>query len=263
MRKLDCEETQNLLDAFADNALDGVTSLAVQEHLDTCSSCRSHWEWNQELTGSLKRLKEATPCVDARLRLSALSSPGFKLPGLWFTTGLRRYVAAMAILLVGLLSGASWLLWQTPATPAAMHFVRDHGASHQADHGNRLVTTDPVQAISWLTERLNADYVIPAQALEGFELEGVRICHMGSAPVAHVMYEKEGRRISFYLTEQSLASLRGLDHAKERGYGSVKTGECEGKPLAIWSREKRSYILVGDVPPNDLLALANQFSAQL
>jgi predicted anti-sigma-YlaC factor YlaD len=36
MLKLSCQEAQSLLDAFHDNELDGVNSLAVQEHLDEC-----------------------------------------------------------------------------------------------------------------------------------------------------------------------------------------------------------------------------------
>ncbi len=263
MRKLDCGETQNLLDAFADNALDGVTSLAVQDHLDACVHCRRHWQWNKELTGSLRRLAEATPSADASLRDSIFATPEKNLIG--FVPQLWRRPVAAAILLVLLMGSAALFLWK-PSAPAAMDFVRDHVVAHQPDDVHYLAANDPIQVQDWLADRLRASFVIPKQAPDGFRLAGVRICRMGTAPVAQVMYEKGGHRLSFYLTEQSLEPLCGLDHSERHAAGpsaAVRTGECEGKPLAVWSRADRSYVLVGDVSPEELLALANRFFVQL
>jgi predicted anti-sigma-YlaC factor YlaD len=60
MPKLNCQEAQNLLEAFHDNELDGVSSLAVQEHLDECPYCRRQWRWLCEVEASLQRLCEST-----------------------------------------------------------------------------------------------------------------------------------------------------------------------------------------------------------
>jgi len=263
MRKLDCEETQNLLDAFADNALDGVTSLAVQDHLDTCVHCRRHWQWNKELAGSLSRLAEATPSADASLRARVLESPKKNLFEFWSVPRLRRRLAAAAIFIALLAGGAALLFRQQSSPPAAMDFVRNHSVSHEPDDKNYLTTSDHAQAQDWLTERLHVGLLIPKQAPDGFQLAGVRICRMRAAPIAQVIYEKDGQRLSFYLTEQSLASLSGLDHAERHVASPVRTGECEGKHLAVWSQADRSYVLVGDVSPDDLLELANRLSAEV
>jgi anti-sigma factor RsiW len=263
MRKLDCGETQNLLDAFVDNALDAVTSLAVQEHLDTCLHCRCHWRWNKELTRSLSRLAEATPAADTSLRANVLESSEKGLFELWLVPRVRRRLAAATIFIALLAGSAALLVLQQSSPPAAMDFVRNHTISHEPSDKNYLTTSDPAWAQDWLTERLHRGLVIPKQAPDGFRLGGVRICHMGAAPVAQVIYEKEGQRLSFYMTEHSLASLRGIDHAERHIASPVRTGECEGKRLAFWSQANRSYVLVGDVSSNDLLALANRLSAQL
>ena len=263
MCKLDCEETQKLLDAFVDNALDAMTSLAVQDHLDTCDHCRRHWQWNKELARSLGRLTEATPAADTSLRVSVLESRKKTLFELWFVPRLRRRLAAAAIFIALLAGGAALLFRQQSSPLAAMDFVRNHSVLHEPDDKNSLTTSDLAKAQNWLTERLRGALVIPKQAPDGFQLAGVRICRMGAAAVAQVIYEKDGQRLSFYLTEQSLASLSGLDHAERHVASPVRTGECEGKRLAVWSQGDRSYVLVGDVLPNDLLALANRLSAQL
>ncbi len=262
MRKLDCEETRNLLDAFADNALDGVTSLAVQDHLDACVHCRRHWQWNKELAASLNRLAEGMPSAAASLRASVLEAPEKNF--VWFVPRLlRRPAAAAAAIFIAILMGGGFLLWRQPPAPAAMDFVRDHVVAHEPDGRHYLATGDPTRVQEWLAGRLHTDFVIPREAPDGFRLAGVRICRMGAAPVAQVMYEKGDNRLSFYFIEQSLASLRGLDHAERHDASPVRTGECEGKPLAVWSRADRSYVLVGDVSPTDLLALADRLFAQL
>jgi anti-sigma factor RsiW len=263
MPKLDCEDTQKLLDAFADNALDAVTSLAVQEHLDTCAHCRSHWQWNKELTRSLSRLAQATPSADTSLRTRVLESPRRNLFEFLSAPRLRRRLAAAVVFIAVFALGATLVFRTQSSPPAAMDFVRNHSISHEPDDRNSLSTRDPAQAQDWISKRLHGSLVIPKQAPDGFRLAGVRICRTGAAAVAQVIYEKEGQRLSFYLTEQSLASLSGLDHAERHLESPVRTGECEGKPLAVWSQANRSYVLVGDVPPNDLLTLANRLSAQL
>ena len=72
MPKLNCQETQNLLEASHDNELDGVTSLSVQEHLDECPDCRRQWRWLCEVEASLRRLTESVPSPDQDLRRNVL-----------------------------------------------------------------------------------------------------------------------------------------------------------------------------------------------
>jgi len=68
MPKLNCQEVQNLLEAFHDNELDGVNSLLVQEHLDGCPDCCRQWRWLCEVEASLQRLNELTPLANPDLR---------------------------------------------------------------------------------------------------------------------------------------------------------------------------------------------------
>src|SRR5262249_7829009 len=68
MPKLNCQEAQNLSEEFHDNELDGVSSLAVQEHLDECPDCRRQWRWLCEVEASLQRLSESTPSANSDLR---------------------------------------------------------------------------------------------------------------------------------------------------------------------------------------------------
>lgn len=260
MPKLECAETQNLLDAFADNALDGITSLAVQDHLDACAHCRVHWQWSKELAASLDRLAMATPSADAYLRTNALANPHAISKKSFFeiVPRLRRRLAAAAILIALIAGGAA--LFLRGSTPAAMDFVRNHTEFSGNEY---LDTSDLAEARNWIAGRLRGPATIPREPPEGFRLAGVRICRMTGDPVAQIIYRHGDQRISFYLTDSFPEPLRGLDHAvRERG-SLVWTGECEGRHLAVWNQSNRSYVLVGDIPPGDLLALANKMTAQL
>src|SRR5262249_15529821 len=81
MPKLNCQEAQNLLEAFHDNELDGVSSLAVQEHQDECPYCRRQWRCLCEVEASLQRLSESTPSATQGLRRRILqpASPQLSL----------------------------------------------------------------------------------------------------------------------------------------------------------------------------------------
>src|SRR4029077_19313529 len=72
MPKLNCQETQNLLEAFHDNELELVNSLSVQEHLDECPDCRRQWRWLCEVEASLQRLTESVPSPTEDLRRRVL-----------------------------------------------------------------------------------------------------------------------------------------------------------------------------------------------
>jgi hypothetical protein len=41
---MNCEEILTLLDAYFDNELDLAKTIAIEEHLRTCASCRSQYE---------------------------------------------------------------------------------------------------------------------------------------------------------------------------------------------------------------------------
>ena len=257
MRKLSCEEAEPLLDAFQDNELDAVTSLAVQEHLDGCARCRRLHQWNAESRASLQRLREATPPASGGLRRSVLAIADRERRIVWFPFRRPALAAAAAI---AVLLGIAGVVFQVRvgAPPDVMPFVTDHLRSVARPEPVELRTSEPREAARWLQARLPFAARVPGSP--AFRLLGVRLCKVRGEPVGFLLYEHEGRLLTCYVSERSQTSLRGFDMTTA---GRVKLGTCEGKNVAAWDADHAGYVLVGDAPRESLVVFANQTSSQV
>lgn len=247
MRKLSHEEAEPLLEAFQENELDAVTSLAVQEHLDLCLLCRQRLRWNAEADASLRRLAEATPPASAALRRSVLQIAARDRR--WAMARAKKL--ALAATLVALLGIASVLVFKPAHPPGVMPFVEDHLRTLAKPDAVELATSDPRSAEAWLGARL--PFGVRAPAAPGYRLLGARLCRIGGEPVAFLLYEHAGEKLSCFISARSQTALHGLDSVAPHG---IKLGACEGRNVAAWDADGAGYVLVGGVSREALVALA-------
>ncbi len=248
MRKLSHEEAETLLEAFQENELDAVTSLAVQEHLDLCPLCRQSLRWNAETDASLRRLVEATPPASAALRRSILNIAD--RDGRWPWARARKL--ALAAALVALLGIGSLVIFKPAHPPGVMPFVEDHLRTLAKPDAVELATSDPRAAEAWLGERL--PFGVRAPAAPGYRLLGARLCRIGGEPVALLLYEHAGEKLSCFISARSQTALHGFDSDAPHG---IKLGACEGRNVAAWDAPGAGYVLVGGVSREALVAFAS------
>jgi anti-sigma factor RsiW len=256
MRKLSCEEAVPLLEAFQDNELEGVTSLAVQEHVEQCPRCAQRLRWNAEAGASLLRLAEGTPSASPafRARMLAIGGAGPHTIAARF----RQRVLAMAAGIVLLLGIGSVIYLRNAEARDVMRFVENHTARLEQVSAVEFQTADAAEAEEWLRLRLPFTPVVPRPA--GYRLLGARPCHIENRPVAFLLYEHEGRQISCFVSADSQRRLRGFDATAAN---RVRLGTCEGKNVAAWDADHSGYVLVGDVPREALVAFASQSAAEI
>jgi anti-sigma factor RsiW len=253
MRKLGCEEAEPLLAAFEANELDGVTSLAVQEHLDECPLCQQRRRWNAEADASLRRLADTTPAASSglRARILAIAQTERRVIPARF-----QYAAlAVAAVIIALLGFAS--LWHF-STPDAMAFVENHISTLAKSEPVELRTSDAVEAEQWLRARLPFAPIVPRTP--DYHLVGARLCEVNKAPVAFLLYERDGNRVSCFVTADSQTRLRGFDATAAN---RVRLGTCDGQNIAAWDADHSGYLLVGDLPRESLVAFANHATRQV
>lgn len=248
MRKLGCEEAAPLLEAFQDNELDGVTSLAVQEHIDECPLCQRQLRWNAESEGSLRRLVEATPPTSGSLRARVLAIPRDERHVV--PVNFQRNALALVAAIVALFAVAS--LWYLRA-PDAMAFVENHLSTVAKAEPIELRTSDAAEAERWIRARLGFSAAVPQAP--GYRLVGARLCRIKNTPVAFLLYEHGGESLSCFVSAGSQKNVRGFD---TMAANRVRLGTCEGKNIAGWDAGHNGYVLVGDVPRAALVAFANQ-----
>ncbi|MFN2507897.1 MAG: anti-sigma factor [Chthoniobacterales bacterium] len=254
MRKLTCPEAEPLLEAFQANELDGVTSLAVQEHVEECPLCQNLMRWNAEVDASLQRLSEATPAASSALRERVLGigrNERHVIPAVF-----RHRALALAAAIIGLLVVASLLHSWTGRAPDAMAFVQNHIQTLANAQPVEFRTSDPAEAEEWLRTRVPFAPAVPRA--DGSRLVGARLCQIESRPVAFLLYERDGKPLSCFISADSQRRLRGFDTTAAN---RVRLGTCEGKNVAAWDAHHAGYVLVGDVPRESLVAFASQSAA--
>lgn len=255
MPKLNCQEVENLLEAFHDNELDGVSSLAVQEHLDECLDCRRQLCWLREVEASLQRLSESVPPPTQELRRRIRQPTLKQQPGPLLTL-FRAYGRLAAVVSLALLFALAAIVLLTERTGAdVMLFVRDSAKLARNANTNLVEfgTSDTEQAELWLKQRMGFTSRIPSPS--GFKLVGARCCHINGKPVGLLLFERDGRRLSCYVGRSSMTVLRGFDDATPEG---IRLGTCEGRHVAAWDAGDVSYLLVTDLTKETLLAVANE-----
>jgi anti-sigma factor RsiW len=99
---MNCEEMLILLDAYFDNELDLTKTVAIEEHLRACASCRSQYELRVALRSRLKDpdLRYAVPndfADQIRKKLALSSRPTRKIISFRAAAWIPAAVAAAAV----------------------------------------------------------------------------------------------------------------------------------------------------------------------
>lgn len=109
----------------------------------------------------------------------------------------------------------------------------------------------------WLTKRLDVPVKLFDLRAQGFRLVGGRLLPEGSGPCAQLMYEDEaGQRVTVYLRRAATGTAAASAPAAFR-YESV-----QGLSLFYWVEGATGYALVGPLPRDRLLALAEAIARQ-
>ena len=104
---MNCEEAQELLDAYSLGALEKPETRRVKKHLSSCPNCRLLHEQAEETTALLALaapLRRASPALRLRLRQQVAPRPALR----WFFAPRPSWAAAAAMLAVVSLGALTW-----------------------------------------------------------------------------------------------------------------------------------------------------------
>jgi anti-sigma-K factor RskA len=105
--KMNCEEAQELLDAYSLGALEKSEARRVEKHLSRCPSCRPLHEQAMETTallGLAAPLRRASPALRLRLRQRVMPRPALR----WFLAPRPSWALAAAALAIISLGALTW-----------------------------------------------------------------------------------------------------------------------------------------------------------
>jgi len=102
--------------------------------------------------------------------------------------------------------------------------------------------------VKWLTNRLKSPVKAPKLQNLGFQLVGGRLLSDKGGPAAQLMYQqKDGMRVTLY--------IRSDDSNTDTSFRFITQN---GGSAFYWVEGPLSYALVGSIPRDDLLAVANK-----
>lgn len=241
----ECDNVEPWLAVWADGEMPAEQLARVETHFAVCAGCR-HTAQAGKVARHLLRvhapaLREPAPQA-LRQRLSDARGRVVAFPAAQKST-VRRWMplaAAAAVFLAvvgyGVFADSGRVL---AAQLALDHFKclaiahRDHDAGPAA------------LASSWERERGWRVTIPPSNGALDLRLVVLRRCLHGHGEMAHVLYEHAGATVSLFI----LPTQR-----KAEPFLAIM-----GQRTVAWSRDSRTYALVGDVPADDAARLAEYF----
>jgi anti-sigma factor RsiW len=156
---MNCEETLALLDAYFDNELDLAKTIAIEEHIRSCASCRSQYELRIALRDRLKDpdLRYAIPkdfAHQIRKKLSLSSRPTRRILSFPSAAWIPVAIAAAAIFGAFLYANIQRLVPTGPASMVA-EVASDHIRSLIGTHLVDVESSDQHTVKPWFAGKID------------------------------------------------------------------------------------------------------------
>jgi anti-sigma factor RsiW len=241
---MNCEETQELVDAYVDRELDLVKALELERHLGECGSCSARHAGLLALRSAVSSVYHTPP---ASLRKQVMSE--VRKVNNAGVAGRAPLVMAWrwigVAISVGLLTFAAWGVYRLSAGPSrdqvlAREAVSNHVRSLMAAHIADVPSSDQHTVKPWFSGKLDFSPPVISLDEQGFPLVGGRLDYLDNRSVAALVYKRNQHIINLFIwpTAESDRSERTETH---QGYNVIH-----------WRQNGMSYWTVSDLNMGEL-----------
>jgi len=247
---MNCEEILTLLDAYFDNELDLAKTVAIEEQLRTCASCRSQYELRVALRSRLDDpdLRYAAPnglADQIRKKLALSNRPTRKILSFPAASWIPAAVAAAAVFGAFVYANIGRLLpGETPSLVAEV--ASDHIRSLIGTHLIDVESSDQHTVKPWFAGKVDFSPPVRDFADQGFKLVGGRLDYVRGKNVAVLVYRFKNQYVSLFICPE-----RTPEAAPEQ-----KSFDYQGYNLVYWNANGLDCWVVSDAAPGALLEFA-------
>jgi anti-sigma factor RsiW len=252
----DCSSIDPLVTPYVDGHIADGDRHSIEQHLGACAACRAR-VGRERAVRDLIEVRKPGLCAEfaplaLRARCSTAAADALRrtAPARVNVWRARLTPVALAATLVIIVGGAFlYPLTERSARVMAAELTLDHlkcslfNAALGTRHSVESVEQALASSFGWPARLPDG----PEQA--GLELVGERTCLYGEGRVAHVMYRHEGRTVSVFMLPDDARTEEVI--------------EVLGHRAAIWSVGRRTFVLLGREPHDELQRMASFVRAGL
>jgi anti-sigma factor RsiW len=241
---MQCQESKKILDAYVDNEVDLMQSVALEEHLAGCPECTQTLEGRRALKSAIQsaNLRHTAPPelvkgVRKALRLSEERT--FSEKWFWFKNAALGFGAATAIFV--LVAAVLGFWFHVPedkkiAIAATDDYIR---SMMMENRGIDVVSTDKHVVKPWFNGKISFSPEVQNFEDKGFPLTGARLDFLENQTVATLVYKRNQHVINVFLYPEKDNAHEG--ERQERGYNVV-----------YWAKDGMQYWAVSDLNLSEL-----------
>jgi anti-sigma factor RsiW len=243
---MNCEEILTLLDAYFDNELDLAKTVAIEEHLRTCASCRSQYELRVALRSQLDDpdLRYAAPkdfADQIRKKLALSSQPARKILSFPAAAWIPAAAAAAAVFGAFVYANIARLLpTETPSLIAEVG--SDHIRSLIGTHLVDVESSDQHTVKPWFAGKIDFSPPVRDFADQGFKLVGGRLDYVRGNNVAVLVYRFKSHYVSLFFCRERTPEAA----SKQTSF------DYQGYNLVYWNANGLDCWVVSDAAPGAL-----------
>ena len=250
---MQCQESKKLLDAYVDNEVELVQSMALQEHLAQCADCTKGLEGRRALKDAIQdsNLRYVAPpelvkSVRKSLRMPAEKSASPRWQ--WFKPAFVGFATATALCAV--IAAVTIYQFRGPSQEMqlASVVIEDHVRSMQGGTSHLVDIPSSNQHVvkPWFNDKIDYSPKVTDFVDKGFPLVGGRLEYLNSRNVAVLVYKRYQHVINVFVYPVK------KDSAQE-------VYQKDGYNVIYWAREGMQYCVVSDLN----LAELQQFAGML
>jgi anti-sigma factor RsiW len=248
---MNCDRVRLLLNGYIDDELDLVSSLDIEEHLQSCAACSNHYRQLTSLHTAVSNkslYRSAPPSLEKRIR-SSLGKAKPTSPA-WYTLpwGLLTTTALLAVFILSIAGflGRGLLVPQSEAS-LAQQVQTAHVRSLMANHLMDVASTDQHTVKPWFNGKLDFSPPVTDLAQQGFPLVGGRLDYLDGRSVAALVYQRNKHYINLFIWP-STEKQAGLQNSTYNGYH-----------LFHWDQSGMTFWAVSDVETTELKTFVQLF----
>ncbi len=257
---MDCTESLNRLHAYLDQELDRPSTLALDQHLASCPSCKAALAAQSALRAGIRRhadYRHGAPAgmadrIRTQLGIGApaparTSKPSWEWPhwGRWLPMGAAAAAAAV-------ISWTAALQYaQVPADQLlAEQVVAGHARAIVTSHLIEVASSDQHTVKPWLSSKVDFSPPVPDLAAAGFPLAGGRLDYLENRAVVALVYQARQHVIDLFVWPEDKTGDVAPRALAKHGYNVLR-----------WTSGGMNYWAISDVNAADLKNFAEAYAA--